>query len=527
MINQRLFQTIFPKLTAAALSAAVLVTSAGCGAGGGTAASGQTQQAETVEETQNTGDGQAQGKEDAEEGGAAGATAAETAAAGAGAGDRTDDDASGGDSAAAAAEIEIPENPYHRDDGGVSLDVFAMDTYMSLLAYGDRAEEAVVAAAAEIHSLDDMLSTGDPASVISQLNAAGGGEVPGVVLQLIEESQTLYRETDGLFDIAIYPVMKLWGFPSQDYHVPEKTELAKALKLADPSAIRIEKTGVTWETGEKASGEAADRKTAAASKADTAVSAAAAEGNAASSPDAAGNAASADTSASAAAADPDQKADTAETGAAEKNEEASGEAEAAGAPAGGEETGGSAARVSFGIPGMEIDLGGIAKGYTSSRVMEIYREYGIEHGLVSLGGNVQALGTKENGKPWRVAIQNPQSDQDYLGVLDIDNKCVITSGGYERYFEQDGVRYHHIIDPRTGFPADSGIISSTIISEDGTLADGLSTSLFIMGKERAEKFWRDHPGRFDYILEDADGTLYVTEGAAELLTTDAETRVIK
>ena len=184
-------------------------------------------------------------------------------------------------------------------------------------------------------------------------------------------------------------------------------------------------------------------------------------------------------------------------------------------------------KVSFGITGMEIDLGGIAKGYTSSRVMDIFREHGVKHGLVSLGGNVQAIGTKKNGKPWRVAIQNPESEMEYLGVLNIEDKCVITSGGYERFFEKNGVHYHHIIDPRTGYPADSGLISATIISDDGALADGLSTSLFIMGKDEAEKYWRDHADDFDYILEDEDGTLYVTEGADEILTTDNRTIVIR
>ena len=183
--------------------------------------------------------------------------------------------------------------------------------------------------------------------------------------------------------------------------------------------------------------------------------------------------------------------------------------------------------VAFAMPGMEIDLGGIAKGFTSSRVMEVFKEHGVKHGLVSLGGNVQALGSKENGKPWRVAIQNPESEMDYLGVLEVDDKCVITSGGYERFFEQEGVRYHHIIDPRTGYPADSGIISATIISKDGTLADGLSTSLFIMGKDQAEKYWRSKADKFDYILEDKDGRLYVTEGASGILTTDAEIVVVK
>ena len=434
--------------------------------------------------------------------------------------------------AAVEQDVEIPEEPFTRDDGGVSMNVFAMDTYMTLLAYGDKAEEAVRAAADEIHRLDDMLSTGNENSEISRINAAGGGEVSDVTASLITRSQELRQETGGLFEIAIYPVMKLWGFPTQEYRVPEKTEIDEALKLADASAIKVE--GGTAEAAAAAQNPA--EEAAAAEPAQPAVGAeaiqAAAEG--------AGR--EENTEEQASAGETSVQAMAAEEAAAESGnpaQETSGEdAPAAETPAADAVDAGEAAsadqaaapsvpNVTFGIPGLQIDLGGIAKGYTSSRVMEIFKEHGIEHGLVSLGGNVQALGTKENGKPWRVAIQNPESEMDYLGILDIEDKCVITSGGYERFFEQDGVRYHHIIDPRTGYPAQSGLLSSTIISSDGTLADGLSTSLFIMGKEEAEKYWRAHPGQFDYILEDADGTLYVTEGAADVLTTEAKTVVVK
>ena len=391
---------------------------------------------------------------------------------------------------ASAETIEIPETPYIRDDGGISLDVFAMDTYMNLLAYGDTAEEAVLAAAQEIHRIDDMLSTGNPESEISKLNAAGTGEVSEDTLRLISESQTLYKETGGLFDIAIYPVMKLWGFPTQEYRVPETEEISAALTLADVSKIAV--GGAAVPAPASASAPAADS---------------ASEGS---------------TGAEAAAAETPLPEESSTAAAAEAAAPAADAAGQNGAAAGSSNT-----TVVFGMPGMEIDLGGIAKGYTSSRVMEVFKEYGIEHGIVSLGGNVQALGTKKNGKAWRVAIQNPESELDYLGVLEIEDKCVITSGGYERFFEQDGVRYHHIIDPRTGYPADSGIISATIISRDGTLADGLSTSLFIMGLEKAEKYWRANSDQFDFILEDKSGKLYVSEGVAESLTTEAEMEVVK
>ena len=151
----------------------------------------------------------------------------------------------------------------------------------------------------------------------------------------------------------------------------------------------------------------------------------------------------------------------------------------------------------------------------------------MDNAIISMPGTVQTMGSKPDGSPWRVAIQDPQNELEYLGVLEISDKAVITSGGYERFFEEDGVRYHHIIDPRTGYPADSGLISATIISEDGTLADGLSTSLFIMGKDEAEEFWRANSDKFDYILESADGRLYVTEGVVGSFTTNAKTIVIR
>ena len=236
---------------------------------------------------------------------------------------------------ASAETIEIPETPYVRDDGGVSLDVFAMDTYMNLLAYGDTAEEAVLAAAQEIHRIDDMLSTGNPESEISKLNAAGTGEVSEDTLRLISESQTLYKETGGLFDIAIYPVMKLWGFPTQEYRVPETEEISAALKLADVSKIAV--GGAAAPAPASAPAPAADS----ASGGSTGADAAAAETPA-----------------------PEES-----TTAAAAAEAAAPAAEAAGQN--GSAAGSSNSTVVFGMPGMEIDLGGIAKGFPSSRVMEV------------------------------------------------------------------------------------------------------------------------------------------------------------
>ena len=175
----------------------------------------------------------------------------------------------------------------------------------------------------------------------------------------------------------------------------------------------------------------------------------------------------------------------------------------------------------------KLDLGGIAKGYTSARVMEIFREYGITSGMVSLGGNVQTFNTGRDGFLWKIGIQNPNGQQgSLLAVLSVENKAVITSGGYERYFEEDGNTYIHILNPKTGYPADSGLVSVSVISENGMLADALSTSLYLMGEEQAAGYWRTHADEFDMILETEDGTLYVTEGISQEIQTDNTTIVL-
>ena len=176
---------------------------------------------------------------------------------------------------------------------------------------------------------------------------------------------------------------------------------------------------------------------------------------------------------------------------------------------------------------MKVDFGGIAKGYTSASVMEIFKECGVASGLVSLGGNVQALGSKVDGCSWKVAVQNPDSEENYLGVLSIKDKAVITSGGYERYFEKNGKVYHHIIDPSTGYPANSGLKSVTIVSNDGTLADGLSTSLFIMGLKKATDYWRENSDKFDAIFLTSDNKQYATEGIYDNYSSDYTVEKIK
>lgn len=182
--------------------------------------------------------------------------------------------------------------------------------------------------------------------------------------------------------------------------------------------------------------------------------------------------------------------------------------------------------VSFKDSNMKIDLGAIAKGYTSSKIIDIFKENNIKSGMVTLGGNVQVLGKKPDGSLWKVGIQNPIGEDEYLGVLQTSDKAVITSGGYERNFTKNGKTYHHILDPSNGYPANNGLTSVTIISIDGTLADALSTSLFVMGKDKAIDFYKKSNYNFDFILYTSNDKLIISEGIKDKFSSDLGIKVV-
>ena len=160
--------------------------------------------------------------------------------------------------------------------------------------------------------------------------------------------------------------------------------------------------------------------------------------------------------------------------------------------------------------GMEIDLGSVAKGYAGQLAAQMLRNSGVESALLNLGGNVQTVGAKPDGSPWQIGIKEPQGE-DAMMVLSVEDQAVVTSGGYERYFEQDGQTYWHIMDPSTGHPADSGLLSVTIVGKQGIICDGLSTSLFVMGLEKAADLWAQS-GDFEAVFVTASGEVYITEG---------------
>lgn len=162
---------------------------------------------------------------------------------------------------------------------------------------------------------------------------------------------------------------------------------------------------------------------------------------------------------------------------------------------------------------VDITLGGIAKGYITDGLVAMLREKGVSSALINLGGNTYALGEKAERTPWNIGIQDPNDPERLIGNVQVENQCVITSGDYQRYFELDGVRYHHIMNPNTGMPSRSGLRSVTIIGEDATLADALSTACFVLGYSEGSHLISQYPGVMAVFVTDTNTVYY--SGALE------------
>ncbi len=162
--------------------------------------------------------------------------------------------------------------------------------------------------------------------------------------------------------------------------------------------------------------------------------------------------------------------------------------------------------------GSKIDFGGIAKGYAADLCADILKDADAD-GLLVLGGNIYAVGTNE-GKDWNIGIADPDEPSDTVAAVAVHDMSVVTSGDYERYFEQDGVRYHHIFDPATGYPAASGLRSVTVIDENSTRADALTTALFVMGADEGRAYCEDNGIAAVFITSDRQ--VFTTEKVAEV-----------
>ncbi|HBT48692.1 MAG: ApbE family lipoprotein [Caldanaerobacter subterraneus] len=161
--------------------------------------------------------------------------------------------------------------------------------------------------------------------------------------------------------------------------------------------------------------------------------------------------------------------------------------------------------------GMSIDLGGIAKGYAADKVAEVLKKEGVKHAIINLGGDVLTIGTKPDGSNWRIGIQTPFKPRgEYLGIVEVAEKAVVTSGVYERYFEKDGKLYHHILNPFTGYPADTHLYSVTIITDTSIDGDALA-KIFVLGLDKGLKLAESLKG-VEAIFVTDDKKVYITSG---------------
>jgi len=162
--------------------------------------------------------------------------------------------------------------------------------------------------------------------------------------------------------------------------------------------------------------------------------------------------------------------------------------------------------------GQSVDLGGIGKGVAGDKIVEVFKRFGISSAYSNLGGNVVTVGTKPDGSPWQIGIQHPRQQNGLIGSVSVSGETVVTSGDYQRCFvDSRGKRHHHILDPTTGYPAESGLISVSIVTDRSVAADPLSTIVFVAGIEKGLSFLRSFP-RTEAILVDSDLGVYITQG---------------
>ncbi len=158
------------------------------------------------------------------------------------------------------------------------------------------------------------------------------------------------------------------------------------------------------------------------------------------------------------------------------------------------------------------DLDSVIRGYAGQMAAELLLEVGVERAILQLGGNIQTVGALPEGTPWQIAIQDPKGDGQ-IGIVSVEGTVSIaTTGDYQRYFEKDGVRYHNILDPKTGYPAQSRLSAVTVICRDGMMANAFAAALFVMGLEQGVEFWRESDD-FEAVFILTDGRIVATEGA--------------
>ncbi len=290
-----------------------------------------------------------------------------------------------------------------------ATDFYAMDTFMSIKAYGNGAEEAVQEAEHDINDLENLISRTRDYSEIYQLNETKSMQVSYETYAILQAAEEAAKETEGKFDPTVASITDLWKIGTEDARLPAQSEINQALSGVDYHNLVLgENNQVTL------------------------------------------------------------------------------------------------------LNNAKIDLGGIGKGYAANQVVAKLKKQGIKRALISLAGNIYVIGSKDDSRGWNVGVADPDNPAESLVSIELTDESIVTSGDYERYFEQDGKVYHHIFDAKTGYPAESDLRSATVVMKDSAKADAYATAMYCMGRQVAMEFCQEQGIEGIFITK--DHKIYATPG---------------
>ena len=299
---------------------------------------------------------------------------------------------------------------------------FALGTVCSITLFDQARSEIYRDIFSRLREIEDLMSVNIKGSDIDRINAAAGLEpiqVQDDVFELIEKALYFTQLSEGAFNLAVGPLVSLWGISGDNPRLPSPEEIEAVLPLIKWQDIELDR----------------ERQS-----------------------------------------------------------------------------------VFLKQPGMALDLGGIAKGYAADEAASIIRKARVKRAIIDLGGNIFLCGEKKDKSPWKVGIQNPLEDRGaYMGIVQGPEQTVVTSGVYERYFEMDGTRYHHIFSPFDGYPVHNGLLSATIIADNSADADALSTAVFVLGYEKGRALIESLQGIEAVFIFD-DMSVRKTKGADFILS---------
>lgn len=291
-----------------------------------------------------------------------------------------------------------------------------LDTAVQITLQSGGSEAILNECFSRCRKYEALFSATKDGSDIACINAANGQpvSVDNETAALLRKALEYSEQSDGVFDLTIYPVKQLWDFKAETPHLPDAAELATAVEKVDYAHIQVDGNTVTASSG------------------------------------------------------------------------------------------------------AQIDLGGIAKGYIADKLREYLEEQKVGCAIINLGGNVCCVGTKAEG--FRIGVKKPYSANDVLKIICIDSGAVVTSGCYERYFTLNGKEYHHILNTSTGYPVENDLAGVTILCENATMADYLSTAVYAMGYEEGSAFLKDKPAEAVFVFRDnsvqlSDGLTYAKDGS--------------